>query len=184
MSHAPAAARVRVWPLWQRLLHWGLAACVLTALWTHEGGRVHEAAGYGALGLALLRIGLGVAGPQAARFTAFVRGWRPTWVYARLWAAQREPRHLNHNPLGGWMVLALLLVVLAAGASGALYVTDRFWGEPAVIAAHAAFSWPLLGLAALHLAGVAAASWRHRENLIAAMLNGLKPLRADDSDRR
>jgi len=32
----------------------------------------------------------------------------------------------------------------------------------------------LLVLAAVHVTGVAAASWRHRENLVAAMVSGRK----------
>jgi cytochrome b len=39
----------------------------------------------------------------------------------------------------------------------------------------------LLVLVALHVTGVATASWRHRENLVAAMIHGRKrPPRGND----
>ena len=52
------------------------------------------------------------------------------------------------------MVVALLFTALMAGASGALYVTDRFWGDETVWRWHAIAGWGLLALVPLHLAGV------------------------------
>lgn len=171
---------LRVWPLWQRALHWVLAAAVVTALFTHHGGGVHEVAGYIALAAAVLRLSLGWLGPAAARFSTFVRGPSATWAYARQVWHRAAPRHLNHNPLGGWMVCALLSLSVLGGASGALYVTDTFWGFGWLIALHAASTWPLVALVVLHLAGVALASWQHQENLIAAMVHGKKPKQSQD----
>ena len=172
-----------VWPRWQRLLHAGLAVAVAVCLATYEGGALHESAGYAACAAALVRLTLGLWGPLAARFSTFVRGPRTTWAYARDAWGGRTVRHLNHNPLGAWMVLALLLLSAAAGVSGALYVTDRFWGEAWVIGTHAAAAWPLLGLVPLHLAGVWHASRLHHENLVAAMWHGRKRALSDDERR-
>jgi cytochrome b len=171
------AAPVRVWALPVRLAHWALAACVLGCLAMFEGGRWHELLGYGALVVAALRLGIGGVGlrrDSPARFGRFVLGPAATWRYACSVRAGREPRHLGHNPLGGWMVLALLLAALVAAASGALYVTDRFWGDEAVWRWHAIAGWSLLGLFPLHLAGVVFTSIRHRENLVRAMVDGRK----------
>ena len=165
---------MRVWPAWQRLLHAVLALTVLTALLTHEGGRLHEFCGYAALAAALLRVLLGLAGPGAARFSAFVRGLSTTRAYARRVLDGTAERHLNHNPLGGWMVLLLLALAGGAGATGALYVTDRFWGEAWVIGAHAWLAWPMVAAVPLHLAGVWHSSRAHGENLAAAMVHGRK----------
>ncbi len=169
-----AAPAVLVWPWWQRSLHWLLAACVITATVTYEGGRIHEAAGYAALAAALARIGLGLFGPKHARFAAFVRSWSPTWQYAKALRHRQEPRHLNHNPMGAWMTLTLLTLTTFGALSGWLYTTDRYWGEAWVINLHAALCWPFVLLVSLHLAGVVHASRRHGENLVAAMLNGRK----------
>jgi cytochrome b len=164
----------RVWTVSQRLGHWALAACVLAALWLHEGGPWHMRLGYVALALVAWRGLRGFIGPQVERFAVFVRGPRATWRYANDAAAGIEQRHLNHNPLGAWMVVALLLAGLAAGISGALYDTDAFWGDPVVYAVHQLSGWSFAVLVPLHLLGVIVTSWRHRENLVASMIHGRK----------
>ena len=158
-----------------RLGHWTLALAVLTCLVLHHGGPWHERAGYLALGVALWRTAWGwVARDPFARWSHCVRGPGATLAYARALRRGDEPHHLGHNPLGAWMILALLSAALAAAASGALYVTDRFWGEAWLSETHEWLGWSLAGLVPLHLAGVVFTSWRQRENLVAAMLHGHK----------
>jgi cytochrome b len=76
--------------------------------------------------------------------------------------------------VGGWINVALLACALAAAASGWLYTTDRFWGVEWVEELHEGLSNLLFALAGVHIVGVVFASWRHRENLVAAMLHGHK----------
>jgi cytochrome b len=168
-------APVRVWDPLVRLLHWGLVAAIALAWFTrHGGGRVHEVAGYVVMVVVLLRTLWGFAGSRHARFAQFVRSPAATLRYGTQMLARREPRHLGHNPLGGWMIVALLAAALLASASGWLYTTDRFWGVEWVEELHEGFSNLILMLAGLHVAGVVVASRRHRENLAAAMLHGNK----------
>ncbi|HUQ74909.1 MAG TPA: cytochrome b/b6 domain-containing protein, partial [Burkholderiales bacterium] len=75
----------------------------------------------------------------------------------------------------GWMIVALLAGVILTVASGWLSVTERYWGVAWVQGAHEALADVLAALAVLHLAGVAQASVRHRENLVRAMFTGRKP---------
>jgi cytochrome b len=84
------------------------------------------------------------------------------------------PRMLGHNPLGGWMIVLLLLCVVVVCVSGILYTTDRFWGLEWLERTHRISAWVLVGLVAVHLSGVAFMSWRHRENLVVAMWSGKK----------
>ena len=164
-----------VWDLPVRLLHWALAAAVAVA-WLSTLGwfRAHEPAGYVALGVVAARLAWGFAGGRYARFSQFVRGPRTTLEYtSSLWAG-RESRYIGHNPLGGWMALALLGCVAALGVTGWLYTTDAFWGMAWLDQLHTALAWLLLGLAALHVAGVVFTSRRQRENLVRAMLSGSK----------
>ncbi len=165
---------VLVWPWWQRLLHWGLALSVLAALITHESGKIHEWFGYSALGLACLRIAQGFNGPKVARFATFTHGARHTLNYARAVLNRQEARHLNHNPLGAWMVIVLLGLTVLGALSGWLYTTDRFWGIAWVGDLHAFLTWPFVLLIGLHLLGVILAGLHHRENLVAAMIHGRK----------
>lgn len=166
---------VPVWDVVQRLLHWALAAAVALCWWAGEQRlSLHIACGYVALAAAASRTLWGLLGSAHARFTDFVRGPRGVLGYAGLVLRSREPRYLGHNPLGGWMVLALLIGVAVVCVTGILYTTDRFWGEAWVELAHRASAWTLVGLVALHVAGVVFTSWRHGENLVAAMFSGRK----------
>lgn len=177
MSEAPRAseATVRVWDPVVRVGHWLLVASVALAWFTHEGGGGwHEWIGYAALAIAVLRVGWGFVGPRHARFGSFVRSPSETMAYAKSVTGHREPRHLGHNPLGGWMIVALLAMVIAVGASGWLYTTDRFWGVEWVEELHEALAEALLLLVALHVGGVVFSSHRHRENLAGAMIHGRK----------
>ena len=170
---------MKVWDAAVRLLHWALVAAVSLAALSLLGWGTdwHQGAGYAAVAIVVLRIVWGVtagAGSAHARFGSFVRSPGATWRYLRLVQVHREPHHLGHNPLGGWMVLALMACVLALGLTGWLYTTDRFWGDETVERTHTALAWALLGLVALHVAGVAFTSRRQHENLVAAMFTGRK----------
>ena len=181
-SPAAAQAPVRVWPPVVRWGHWALAASVLTCLLLHEGGSWHERLGYAALALAAMRCALGCfSGVRHLRFAAFVQGPSATWAYGRALLTRTEPRHLGHNPLGGWMIVALLLAAVLAGASGALYTTDRYWGDDTVFAIHRVAGWSLALLAPLHVGGVILTSILQRENLLRALFSGRKrPAAAGD----
>lgn len=186
MADRPAAApagpsgttpvgTTRVWDPLVRAGHWLLACSVALAWFTREGGgRWHEWLGYVALAVVALRLVWGFTGPRHARFTRFVRGPSATLDYARQVIARREPRHVGHNPLGAWMIVALLATVALAGASGWLYTADAYWGIAWVEETHAFFSDALLVLVAVHVCGALFASLRHGENLVAAMWHGRK----------
>jgi cytochrome b len=174
-------------PVWDRLvrvLHWSLALSVLLAWLSSEGwAQWHEWVGYVSLACIALRVAWGFCGPRHARFVDFVHSPATTLGYARQVAEGREPRYVGHNPLGGWMILALLLVAMLTGLSGWLYTTDAFWGVEWVEEVHEALAEALLVLIAVHVAGVLFSSRRHRENLAAAMLHGRKrPAASGDID--
>ena len=140
----------------------------------YQGGAWHERLGYLALGVTAWRIATGLIGPAGDRFSAFVRRPAATLAYAQAMRHGTEPRHLGHNPLGAWMILALLAAALLAASSGAVYVTDAYWGDAAVYKLHQLAGWSLAVLVPLHLAGVALTSYLQRENLVKAMLTGSK----------
>jgi cytochrome b len=163
---------VRVWDALVRVAHWTLVACIAAAWFTK--GALHDAVGYAALCVIAVRITWGAIGPRYARFRQFVVAPVVTLAYARAVAARSEPRYLGHNPLGGWMIVALLATVALTAASGWLSSTDRFWGVAWLQDTHAALADALLILVGLHLAGVLYTSLRHGENLVGAMLTGRK----------
>lgn len=170
---------MRVWDLFVRIGHWTLVFAVLGAWLTAEmkgkpAAVVHEWLGYLVLLVLALRIPWGWIGTRYARFAQFVRSPAQTVAYAKAVATGSEPRYIGHNPLGAWMIVALIVMAAAAGLSGWLYVTDRFWGAKWLEETHEVLANGLLALVGLHVAGVVFASLRHRENLVRAMLSGRK----------
>jgi len=175
--------RVQVWDRAVRVLHWSLvvsvALCAASLIDALGVPGWHRPAGYVALAVVLARAVWGVVGRGHARFAQFVRAPGATLSYLRLVLRHREPRTLGHNPLGAWMIVALLLCVIALAFTGWLYTTEMFWGSEVVEDLHRALAWGLLGLVVLHVGGVIFTSVRHRENLVRAMIDGEKAVRSD-----
>lgn len=166
---------VRVWDPVVRLFHWSLVVAFVVAWFTgDELKELHEAAGYTIVGLLVVRLIWGFVGTSHARFADFV--YRPSTVVAYLvdTARLRAKRYLGHNPAGGMMVLALLLMLAVTAATGIMTTTDAFWGVKWVEEAHEFAANLTVVLVGLHLAGVLVASAEHRENLVRAMITGRK----------
>jgi cytochrome b len=165
----------KVWDPLVRVFHWGLVLAFLAAWATgDEIKRLHIAAGYCVIGLVVFRIAWGFVGGKYARFADFVRGPRAVAGYLRDTAALRARRYLGHNPAGGAMVIALLLMLSVIGGTGFMMTTDAFWGVGWVQDAHETAVSLTLGLVVLHILGVIVASYEHGENLVRAMITGRK----------
>jgi cytochrome b len=170
-----STALVRVWDPFVRVFHWGLVASCLVAWLSADDPRwLHLWAGYAALALIVLRIFWGVVGTRHARFASFVRGPRTTLEYVAAIATGREARFIGHNPAGGAMIVAMVIGMLALCITGWMYTTDMFWGVDWVENTHTWISDLMVVLVVLHIAGTLLASWRHRENLVGAMITGRK----------
>jgi cytochrome b len=166
---------IRVWDPFVRLFHWCLALSFVIAWFSaNSWNDLHMWAGCAAAGLVAARIAWGLVGTPYARFSQFVR--LPQRILAYLKAIYRggEHRYVGHNPAGGAMVVALILTMGATSASGWALTTDAFWGVAWMQKLHNALADGLLFLVCTHLAGVTLASFRHRENLVFAMINGRK----------
>ena len=158
-----------------RLLHWTLVVTVAGAWFTSSRiGPLHEYLGYATCAIVFVRLVWGFVGNRYARFAQFIRPIKPTLKYLHDVLDGQARRYIGHNPLGAWMVVALLSCVAALGLTGWLYTTDLFWGYGWLARLHAGLGWSLLILIGLHIAGVLFSSWAHRENLAAAMVSGDK----------
>ena len=164
-----------VWDHVVRVGHWLLLLSILFAWLTrHGGGLWHEVFGYAALIIVGVRLVWGWCGTRHARFTSFLSGPGATLKYACAMMHGSERRYTGHNPLGGWMIIALITTVMLISVTGWLYTTDRFWGVEWVETLHSRLTDGLFVLIGLHVCGVLYASWRHHENLVAAMIHGRK----------
>ena len=168
--------QVKVWDPVVRIFHWSLAAAVMLALISDEDRGLHEAAGYVALALILIRLIWGFIGPRPARFSSFVQSPSAILAYLRDVARFRARRYLGHNPAGGAMIFLLMATVVTAGISGWLSQTDRFFAVAWVEDLHSASANLLIALIIFHVIGVVLSSLMHGENLVRAMVTGRKPL--------
>jgi cytochrome b len=179
LSESPDAQRssdtVRVWDRVVRSFHWSLVLSFGVAWFTaHSSGGVHHWAGYAAAGLISMRLVWGVLGTPYARFSQFVRDPKTVMRYLFSIIAGREARYIGHNPAGGMMVLALIATMAVTALTGWTMTTDTYFGVQWVEWMHSLAADGLLMLVLVHIGGVALASFRHRENLVQAMVTGRK----------
>lgn len=182
--------RVPVWDLPTRLFHWLLVAAVVTSWASAEAGnfKLHFLSGYTILGLVAFRLLWGLVGFPTARFSQFVKGPRAVAAYLRYRLGRDhtvEPP-LGHNPLGGWMVVALLVLLVTQGSAG-LFTSDDILVDGPLVAYASAKTVALLStvhrltftliaaLVATHVTAVVAYLVVWRENLVRPMLTGWKP---------
>jgi cytochrome b len=178
-----------VWDLPLRLFHWLLVLC-MTASWiTAELGfdwmQIHMYLGYTTLGLLLFRIIWGFVGPRHARFASFLQGPSGIWRYAKGLAAGTMIQTVGHNPLGGIMVIVMLVLVGFQAATGLFATDDIVWTGPYNGAVSEATAERLTSLhqlnfniilaaVALHLMAIAFYFLVKKQNLVGAMVHGRK----------
>lgn len=193
-AQTDSSVRQLVWDLPLRVCHWALAIAVAGSFVTHEIGTTafawHAWFGYATVVLVAFRIAWGFVGPAHARFGDFVRGPRAAWTYARGLFPRRgagaPPAHFaGHNPLGGWMVLLLLGLLLVQSVAG-LFANDEIinagplYGyvesstSDAISRWHRELSDWILVAVGLHVAAAFYYLLVRRENLIGAMITGYK----------
>jgi len=166
---------MRVWDPLVRFMHWALVAAFGVAYFSHGGYlAVHRVSGYVIAGIVVARVAWGFVGSQHARFADFMTGPARLVAYLGLLVRGREPRHVGHNPAGAAMIVVMLLLLAALSVTGVMLDTPRFRDDRDFKEIHDLLTDATLVCIVLHLAGVAHASWRHRENLVAAMLTGRK----------
>ena len=171
----PSAKTLRVWDILIRIFHWSLALSFASA-WASSSSRddTHQWIGLFAAALITFRLIWGFNGGHYARFAQFVRDPKTTLAYLLAILRGTEARYIGHNPAGAMMVLALLAGIAATATTGLLMTTDAYFGDDAMQELHGFCADATVVLIALHICGVVLASFRHKENLVAAMITGEK----------
>lgn len=186
----------KVWDPLVRVFHWSLLGGFAVAYVSSEGWDwLHTNAGYVVAMLVGLRVVWGFVGTRHARFSDFVR--RPSVVrgYLSDLLRLRQRHYLGHNPAGGLMILALLIMLALTTLSGmTLYALDSgsgpfagliglgngFWIE-VLEGLHEFLANATVILIVAHVAGVILESLLSGENLVRAMWDGYKRGTDDDA---
>jgi cytochrome b len=174
-----ATGRVRqaimVWDIPVRVFHWLLVICFAGAWLSSESERwalIHYAFGYTACLLVLIRLVWGLIGTRYARFSQFLKS--PKAVIGHfMFMLRGHPHHdVGHNPAGGLVMFALMLLILLIGFTGYLSVKE-FLGDIAS-EAHEVVANVVLGLVIIHIIAAIGMSLIEKQNLVRSMINGKK----------
>lgn len=167
--------KILVWDAPVRVFHWLMVLSFAGAYLTAESERwrlVHVSLGYTLGGLVAFRVLWGLLGTRYARFASFVRGPSAVMRYLSSIVRGRPEHHVGHNPAGALAIVLLLLLSVATVASGWANYNDL--GGDWLEELHEVAANFMLFIVGVHVAGVALASWLHRENLVRSMLTGRK----------
>ncbi len=196
MTPTSSESQQPVWDLFVRLFHWalllGVSGAVITgAVLGPTWITLHIVAGVSALVLVLSRVFWGMLGGTYARFSGFLTSPQATITHLKELRAGKAGRHIGHNPLGGYMIVALIALIIALGLTGTLALGGVFKTGPMAALVgydfgsilrrgHKLFYILLLVLVALHVAGALFEGMRTKENLPKAMVTGKKDTRKGD----
>jgi cytochrome b len=191
---------IKVWDWPVRLFHWAIVLLLVVQLVTGKiGGNLmpwHVYSGYAVLVLVIFRILWGFVGSTHARFASFLAGPAATLRFARRLFSRQAVPQVGHNPLGGWMVVVLVLSLAVQTITGlfandgvatqgplASLVTIDVSNDLALV--HRASLKVLLVLSGLHIAAVLFHWLVKKDNLVGAMFTGVKRVpRAAVRERR
>lgn len=188
-ADAPIEVPVWDWPV--RLVHWAIAllvaAQITTGLIGIEMRAWHMRSGETLLALVLFRVVWGFVGSPNARFVSFVRGPAAVLAYVRSLVRPPHQIHATHNPIGGWMVIALLLALLFQTGTGLFTNDDILYDGPlvkliskdlsdAISSLHRRSWWVVAGLSGLHIVAVLSYLMALGDNLVYPMVHGRKTL--------
>ena len=126
-SSSGSGTKVRAWDLPTRLFKWSLVTLIVCGYLSNKFGASvpgwHKWNGYAILILLVFRLLWGFVGGSTARFAAFVDWPWNAAAYGLALLKGKSPKYLGHNPLGGYMVLALM------GLAGLQVLTGLYSGD-------------------------------------------------------
>ncbi len=191
-----AAESVRAWDLPTRLFHWVFVAAIACTWPSFQYAerlgdptlKWHRYNGYAILVLIVFRVIWGFVGSSTSRWSAFLRSPLQAFGYARDQVTGVERRFLGHNPLGTYLVLAMLAAVTAQAVLGLLITeqNDTTWGPLYQLVPEAMVKrvqhwhvqglyWVILPLIGLHISANSLYALVKHDPLIRAMITGRKP---------
>jgi len=177
-------SRIAIWDWAVRICHWLFVLLIPLAWWTAEQHMFdwHLRIGILLLTLLLFRLIWGLIGSSTARFSGFLKGPGAVLSYVR----GDWPKHVGHNPLGGWSVAALLLAMLLQVGLG-LFATDEdgiasgplnhllsYEAGETVTELHELNFNLLLGLIVIHVGAILYYALVKKDDLVRPMVSGVR----------
>ncbi|GHF12936.1 hydrogenase [Kordiimonas sediminis] len=181
--------KIKIWDLATRLFHWSLVvAFVLAAYSAFEDkfgmyADMHLYSGIAVLILISWRIIWGLIGSDTARFSHFVKSPAAA-IRAFGSLVRREPySEVGHNPLGGYAVILMLVLLLIQPVLGLFSSDDMFFEGPLVSAVdgslsnrateiHELLGLFLIGFTIFHVVMIMVYALLKRVDLVRPMITG------------
>lgn len=183
---------MRVWDAPTRLFHWLTVLLLPAAYIAAELGwmELHFDAGYALLALLLFRIGWGFVGSDTARFARFLVSPLAGLHHLAGFRTREPDTQVGHNAAGGWMVLAMLLLIAIQIISGlgandglgvyegpaAKYLSGRISDLATVV--HNSTTDVLIAVVVLHILAIVLYAVMKGQDLVRPMVTGKKRLPA------
>jgi cytochrome b len=191
--------QIKVWDISVRIFHWSLVLFYTIAYLSEDIELIHVYTGYVVLGLILFRVLWGLIGTKYARFSNFIYGKNAAFVYLKSLFTMKPKHYIGHNPIAGWMILALLVTIFSVAWTGLQLYADSGKGPLAEVNVelisetysdddreqsesiweeiHEGLASLTLLLVCIHVTGVILSSMIHGENLVRSMITGYKKSR-------
>lgn len=187
---------IRVWDLPTRIFHWTLVLLVsfawISSEYFEELGdprlQWHRWNGFAILTIMIWRIQWGLWGPPSAQFKYFLKGPKAAFLYTADLICGKERHFLGHNPLGAYMIVSLLIVVIVISvlglfsseendlAAGPLAYLINEKNQKLASKWHGlVFNRVLVLIVGIHITANSLYQIIKKEPLISAMLTGNKP---------
>lgn len=179
---------ITVWDVFIRLSHITYILLLPLLYWTASQGMmdIHQYLGISLLVVVILRIIWGFFGSKNGRFSSFLVSPATVFRYAFSLFERDSKPYVNHNPMGAYMVVIMLLLLLIQASLGLFGTDDIIFEGPLAFLISYELSVTLTGwhhwlfdfiLAAigLHIAAVLWYQLYKKQALIQAMIHGKKP---------
>lgn len=180
-----SGTEIVVWDPFVRFFHWTVVLAFTVAYLVEDPQLVHVWAGYVIAALLIVRVAWGFVGSKHARFSDFLYAPSTTVSYVRDLLRRHGKRYLGHSPGGGYMIVALIVMLAATGIAGLIvyggednagplagFVTKQM--AESMEEVHEVLANITLALVLIHVSAVLFASFAHHENLARAMITGRK----------
>lgn len=165
-----------VWPLTQRLIHWGLVITIFVAWFTAgEYDDIHDFSGYVLFGLIACRVLLALfsSHPNGNGLQTLSK-LKQLPQYTRAMLTGREQATKGLSPSGVVSVLVLLGLAFVVSYTGLMLTFEDYVGEPWLEELHADLFYLLVGWIVLHVAFIVFISHKQKHDKIKDMLTGGK----------
>ena len=180
-----------VWDGFVRCFHWSLVTLFVISVTSGKVGGEwivwHMRSGYAILTLVVFRLIWGFVGGEYARYGSFLAGPVRGFKFAKGLLGKTHEHVIGHNPVGGWMVVVMLLLLGVQASLGlfsndeiattgplARYVSDAT--SITLMGRHRLIGDILLVLVGVHIAAVLFHVFVKREGIVRAMISGRKAL--------